>query len=69
MNDDLFLEPHQRRVVDEANELAVRIVRLREFMEGTSFAHLGADEQDRLTRQFRFMHGYSGVLTERIAAF
>ena len=32
MNADLFLEPHQRRVVDEANELAVRIVRLREFM-------------------------------------
>ena len=61
--------PHQQRVVQEQSELSEKLAKLKEFTNGTIFAGLVADEQERLTRQLGYMEGYLKVLLERIAAF
>lgn len=63
------MQPHQERVVAEKSELDVRIGKLSSFLGTTLYQSLPADEQDRLSRQFSLMRGYSDVLGERIDNF
>lgn len=62
--------PHQQRVLDEKQELDLRITRLDEFIERSPvFAQVPGDEQARLKRQLDVMHELSAILGERIAKF
>ena len=64
------LAPHQQRVVDEKQDLDLRIARLDEFMRrNPTFTTLDAPERDRLEIQLDLMRDYSGILGERIANF
>lgn len=64
------LPPYQVRVIDEKNELDVKISALHKFIEESLvFAGLKQDEQGRLRSQRTFMEQYSLILGERIAAF
>lgn len=67
----LALEPHEQRVVDEKNELDMKLDRLNHYItsERSSFSTLDAAEQDRLKQQAAIMATYSDILGERIAAF
>lgn len=64
------MHPHQERVVAEKKELDEKLEKLSNFIfKGDLFGTLDNKEQDRLRRQYTFMHGYSDVLGERITAF
>ena len=64
------LPPHQQRVVDEKQDLDLRISRLDAFIERNPiFATVPEDEQARLKRQFDVMHELSSILGERINNF
>lgn len=61
--------PHQRRVVDEASELADKAAALGRFLDSQAGASLDPDERERMKRKHWIMGAYYGVLRERIAAF
>ena len=62
--------PHQQRVLDEKQDLDLRISRLDEFMRRNPlYASLDAAEQARMTRQLDVMRELSVILGERIEAF
>lgn len=63
------LAPHQRRVVDESQQLLERLEKLRAFMGTNTFGALDQQEQLRLARQLDAMCDYARVLSERIEAF
>lgn len=64
------LPPHQQRVLDEKQELDIRITKLDEFIQRNSlFDQLPEAEQARMKRQLDVMHELSTILGERIAAF
>lgn len=64
------LPPHQQRVLDEKQDLDLRIARLDEFKRRNPlFASLDPDEQARMNRQLDVMRELSVILGERIAAF
>lgn len=65
----LHRQPHQRRVVQEKEELDYKIINLDKFLLTDIFNALPAEEQDRLSRQFDVMKEYASILGERIAAF
>lgn len=64
-----LLQPHQQRVVTEKHELDEKIEKLSVFLKGDMYISLPGAEQARLNNQFRVMNDYSGILSERIAAF
>ncbi|WP_231905944.1 crAss001_48 related protein [Comamonas thiooxydans] len=64
------LPPHQQRVLDEKQELDIRITRLDEFiLRNALFRQLDPDEQARMRRQLDVMRELSVILGERISAF
>jgi len=63
------MQPHQQRVVQEKNDLDVKLKRLNEFLNTETFTQLGEQERGRLLRQSGIMADYSAVLTQRIEAF
>jgi hypothetical protein len=64
------LPPHQQRVLDEKQELDIRITRLDEFiLRNALFRELDPDEQARMRRQLDVMRELSVILGERISAF
>lgn len=64
------LPPHQQRVLDEKQELDIRITKLDEFItRNPLFGQLPADERARMKRQFDVMFELSSILGERIANF
>jgi hypothetical protein len=63
------MPPHQYRVVDEKCQLEARLAKLVPFFDTPIFAALDEGEKSRLERQEEAMKAYSGILTERIAAF
>lgn len=64
------MKPYQQRVVDEKQELDIKIKGLDRFVYfSNAYAGLTAEEQDQLCRQLDHMVSYSKVLGERIAAF
>jgi len=60
------LQPHQQRVVNERNELADQLFKLRVFTESRAFFALPTAEQDALARQEQAMSDYLGALTDRM---
>ncbi|WP_314972813.1 DUF2829 domain-containing protein [Comamonas testosteroni] len=64
------LPGHQQRVLDEKQELDIRITRLDEFiLRNALFRELENDEQARMRRQLDVMRELSVILGERISAF
>lgn len=64
------LPPHQQRVLDEKQELDMRITKLDEFIERNQlFNGLPASERGRLKRQLDVQRELSVILAERIAHF
>lgn len=64
------LLPHQERVVNEANELAVKIKALSQFIENNDrFYEQSIIEQELMRDQLRIMMAYNGCLSNRIALF
>lgn len=63
------LLPHQQRVVEERQELEVKIDKLRSFIPTDTCLSLPFAERTRLARQLKIMLDYSEVLAERIEAF
>lgn len=62
--------PHQQRVLDEKQELDIRITRLDEFIQRNAlFRQLDIEEQSRMRRQLDVMRELSVILGERISAF
>lgn len=62
-------QPHEQRVLDERDELIVKLSKLYAFFQSPIFLTLSEAEQSRLRNQARFMDGYGAVLEERITAF
>lgn len=63
------MQPHQQRVVDEAEQLDERIDKLCSFIGQPPFKLVPEDERDRMYRQLDAMRLYSEILHERIEAF
>lgn len=62
--------PHQQRVIIEANELGVKIVALKTFIDSNPiFEKLEMDEKQRLHLQYNLMKSYFEVLEKRILNF
>lgn len=63
---------YQVRVIEEKEQLSIRIVRLASFIrniENGETSGIRAAEEERLRLQLRLMKEYSAVLVERISAF
>ncbi len=64
------LPPHQQRVLDEKQDLDIRITKLDEFIQRNAlFRQLDSEEQARMRRQLDVMREYAVILGERIASF
>lgn len=64
------LPPHQQRVLDEKQELDIRITKLDEFIHRNAlFGKVASDEQARMKRQLDVQRELSAILGERIANF
>lgn len=64
------LPPHQQRVLDEKQELDIRITKLDEFIQRSYvFNTLPTDEQSRLKRQLDVQRELSVILGDRIDGF
>lgn len=64
------MQPHQKRVVDEASELNTKLEALNVFISTNDiFKKLPEAERERMVRQSRVMGDYLAVLKERISAF
>lgn len=62
--------PHQQRVLDEKQELDIRITKLDEFIQRNPlFSNLPEAERARMKRQADVMFELSSILGERIANF
>ena len=62
--------PHQQRVIDEANDLGVKIKALDNFLlVNPIYEKLPVDEKSRLLTQFGLMQSYFQILKERVDAF
>lgn len=65
-----FIEPHQKRVIDEALELTDKLDKLWEFIKNNPiFRNLDNEEQTRLKQQESAMAYYLTILVERIDNF
>ena len=63
-------QPHQQRVITEANELGAKIEALDAFISvNPIFEKLDVAEKSRLMVQFGLMQSYFQVLKERIYNF
>jgi len=63
------MEAHQKRVIEEKEDLCEKLEKLTEFQKTPLFSQLPVDEQRRLERQTQIMQMYRDVLSERIEAF
>ena len=64
------LPPHQQRVLDEKQDLDIRITKLDEFIQRNPlFGQLPETERARMKRQADVMFELSTILGERIEAF
>ena len=61
--------PHQERVVEESEELMVKIRKLHKFFDSEIYKKIDDDEQQRLLEQFEVMQKYWNILNERIKKF
>ena len=62
--------PHEQRVIVEANELGVKVVALKTFIDSNPvFEKLEMDEKERLRLQYNLMKSYFEILEKRILNF
>ena len=67
---EIQLQPHQQRVVDEKKELDVKLGALNGFIKSSPiFEKLAAEDRGLLEIQCHLMGAYSKVLDARIARF
>lgn len=68
--EEIKMQPHQQRVVDEKTELDKKATALSDFIGNSPiFETLDPAEQERLKEQNDVMWQYSEILGKRIAAF
>ncbi len=63
------MKPHEQRVVDERNELKVKLTKLNDFRKTDTFNNLPGVDQDLLDAQAEVMGEYIDILDERISRF
>ena len=63
------LQPHQQRVVAEADELALKVSKLTDFLHAPFFDTIPRPEQILLVEQRAHMKSYLSVLQARITTF
>lgn len=63
------MQAYQERVVEEKNELDIKIEKLTTFLKGEAYDKLNPAEQGRMAKQLDIMRSYSDVLGDRIRAF
>ena len=64
------LQPHQQRVVEEKEELDVKIKALQTFIERNEmFYPMSTEEKSDMRRQLHMMETYSQILQRRINRF
>lgn len=63
------MEEWQQRVIEELDELQLKIDKLDGFFDTEEFEDLEAAEQVRLRMQSKIMQVYAEILEERIDAF
>ena len=69
MSERVYL-PHQQRVIDEAQELNEKLVKLMDFInKSDSYKSLSIDDARLLNEQYYYMQNYFRVLNTRISRF
>ena len=63
------MQNYQQQVIEEQQDLDVKIKNLDFFISGSIFIKLPSDEQNRLKLQSEAMQEYSDILSERIEEF
>ena len=63
------LQAHQQRMLDERNELGIRLLSLSTFLGSERFNALGSDDQCLMRMQHAAMMQYHFVLKQRILKF
>lgn len=63
------MQPYQKRILDEAKDLGVRLEKLIEFNRSDTFKELPEADRVLLLSQRDFMRGYLNTLNQRIARF
>lgn len=63
------MKDHELRVVEERNELNIKIAKLESFLESETYENLSEEEKDLLEEQLECMSHYSSILTYRINGF
>lgn len=61
--------PHEQQVIDERNELELKIANLAKFFETDTCKYILQRERDALRLQFSVMQTYSEILRIRIRNF
>ena len=60
------LQPYQQRVLDELNDLDIKINKLMTFVESPAFEMVEQEHQVLLKVQMNYMMSYSDVLARRL---
>jgi len=68
-NKDMRLEPYQRRIINEKEDLDEKIGRLDKFLGGELYLTMPVNDQELLRHQALIMKQYSNILGTRIARF
>jgi hypothetical protein len=63
------MKPHEQRVVDERNELKVKLTKLNDFRKTDTYNQLPGMDQALLDDQSAIMGEYIDILDARIARF
>ncbi len=63
------MKKHEQRVVDEKNELDVKIEKLSDFFNTPIFDSLEDEDKSLLENQHNAMESYSDLLKMRVARF
>lgn len=60
------MKPHEKRLLEEFDQLTVRIVKLNDFLSTDLYKSLGSDEKNDLIDQLTCMRKYHRILVRRI---
>jgi hypothetical protein len=63
------LKPHEHCVINEKDELDIKLEKLESFFSTATFKKLNKDDQRLLKMQAQIMREYSNILQERIDNF
>jgi len=63
------MKPHEKRIIEEQNQLDKKIEELTAFIATDASSELPKSDRDKLTLQLEAMEMYSEILGQRIYAF